>query len=175
MQPPTLTAAAAVTTPRHPMQKPPTPPSSTDTHRSITPTSASAEPTPPPARSSSSSSSSHPVKPMNNGSPTPSPLESQRVKALLDINQVLLQEVMGPHHSRRAGNLAQAASPPQPKAKTDGNGAGAAATLQRLPMAGKMSVTRDHIEFVSPRANGIIHPPPPLFRLLTFSLTSWTT
>ena len=163
MQPPTLTATAAVTTPRHPMQKPPTPPSSTtDARRSITPPTASGEPTPPPARSSSSSTSSHPAKPMNNVSPTPSPLESQRVTALLDLNRVLLREVIALQISGRAGNPGQAPSPPQPEAKTDGDGsaggAGAAAAPPRQPMSGKMSFSKEYIEFVSPLPSEMIHP-----------------
>lgn len=91
---------------------------------------------------------------MNNASPTPSALESQRVTALLDLNRVLLQEVIALQTSGRAGPSAQAPSPPQPEAKTDGDGgaggAGAAAAPQRPPMSGKMSFSKEYIEFVSP-------------------------
>lgn len=188
MQPPTSTAAAAVTTPRHPMQKPPTPPSSSDTRRSVTPTTASAEPTPPPARSSSSSSSSHPSKPMN-ASPASSPLESQRVTALLDLNRILLQEVIALQTSGRASNPAQAPSPPQPEVKADGDSAAtaaaaaaaAAATVavavakpHRAPSTGRISFSKEYIEFVSLSLSHtygldtMIHSPPSsLFWLLS--------
>lgn len=74
--------------------------------------------------------------------------------ALLDLNRVLLQEVIALQNSGRASNAAQVPSPPQPEAKTDGDGgaggAGAVAAPQRPMMSGKMSFSKEYIEFVSP-------------------------
>lgn len=84
-----------------------------------------------------------------NTSPTPSPLESQRVSALLDLNRILLQEVIALQTSGKAGTPAQAPSPPQADAKTDGD-ATVAATAHKAPPAGKMSFSKEYIECVSP-------------------------
>jgi hypothetical protein len=126
---------------RYSMQKPPTPPSSADARRSMTPTTATAEPT-----TSPQAPPSKPMMPV----PSPSPLESQRVSALLELNRVLLQEVIALQTSGKAGTPAPAPSPPQSGTKTDGDAA------QKVPLAGKVNFSKEYIEFVFFPA-----PPPP--------------
>ncbi len=120
---------------RYPVQKPPTPPSSADARRSMTPTTATAEPT-----TSPQAPPSKPMMPV----PSPSPLESQRVSALLELNRVLLQEVIALQTSGKAGTPAPAPSPPQSGTKTDGDAA------QKVPLAGKVNFSKEYIEFVFP-------------------------
>ena len=78
-------------------------------------------------------------------STSPASLESQRVTALLDLNRLLLQEVIALQNSGKASAPAQAPSPPHADAKTDGD---AAAAGQKAPPPGKMSFSKEYIEFV---------------------------